>query len=100
MKSLIHFGPNFSPAAYDGTAPAGAILFVAHEFRAAPDGCLLHSIDGSLVATVPPEGQADYAAAWPACDQVVRELAGAESSAAATLKRPAAKKKSRKGARR
>lgn len=88
MKSVMHFGCNFSPAAYRGTLPASPVILCAHEFRATADGQLAHSMDGRLVATVPPAGFDDYLEAWPACAPVLAELRAAEQGAAATAARP------------
>lgn len=103
MKSVIHFGCNFSPAAYSGTLPAAPVILCAHEFAATADGQLEHRMDGKLCATVPPAGFDDYLHAWPQCAPVLAELRAAERGAAATVqpgKMSGAKKKAAKGARR
>jgi hypothetical protein len=103
MKSVVHFGPNFSGLAYKGTLPGSPIIFVAHEFKATADGQLQHLMDGRLVATVPPAGQGDYARTWPQCIPVLTDLRAAERSARLTIKPgkvSGSPKKARKGARR
>lgn len=89
MKSVLSFGPNYSPRAYNGTLPGAPIQFAAHEFLATADGQLQHMIDGKLCATVPPEGLTDYRDCWPAAAPVIDTLLGAERSAAATIDAPA-----------
>lgn len=89
MKSVLSFGPNYSPRAYNGTLPGAPIQFAAHEFLATDDGQLQHLIDGKLCATVPPAGFRDYAECWPDAAPVIATLQGAERSAAATADAPA-----------
>lgn len=52
----------------------GRLLMVESRFSATPDGQLAHFTDDNLRAIVPPEGWDDYAAAWPACAELVAQL--------------------------
>lgn len=45
-----------------------------HTFEAASDGQLLHLIDNTLRATIPPEGWADYVKEWPEAGDIVDAL--------------------------
>lgn len=46
-------------------------VIVEHEFEAV-DGYMRHYIDGTLRATVPPAGLADYGESYPACLPVIK----------------------------
>lgn len=45
-----------------------------HTFETSTSGELLHLIDNSLRATVPPEGWADYVKEWPEAQDIVDAL--------------------------
>lgn len=45
-----------------------------HTFEASPAGELLHLIDNTLRATIPPEGWADYVKEWPEAGDIVDAL--------------------------
>lgn len=62
--------------------PGFPVTLDYHTFRAGKAGTLEHLINDELRATVPAEGFADYAAAWPACKPVLDEI-GAPVPAAA-----------------
>lgn len=49
-------------------------LMVMHTFSISPDGQLQHFTDGTLRATVPPEGWADYCRQYPDAQDIVDEL--------------------------
>ena len=51
-------------------------MWCEHTFAASVDGQLCHFMDGTLRATVPPEGWDDYAATWPDCESVVNSMRG------------------------
>lgn len=53
---------------------AGRPLMVMHTFCVSLDGQLQHFTDNNLRATVPPEGWADYCAAYPEAQDIVDEL--------------------------
>lgn len=55
---------------------SGAIGYalMEHRFTAAPDGQLEHYTDGTLRATVPPEGWAGYLEQWPEAASLVQSL--------------------------
>lgn len=83
MKILATYGVAFSALAYcDANGRPVTTLppaeLASHVFEATADGCLLHTIDGFARALVPPEGIADYARCWPACEPVARELIAAD----------------------
>jgi hypothetical protein len=89
-------GMSFAASAYQdsagrlaGSTPAPSLA--VHEFVGTDDGLLVHYIDGTLRATVPPEGQADYCEHWPDAAPIVKVLMGADKltidTAPATSKR-------------
>lgn len=89
MKLLSTIAPNVSPKSHvPGVMPSAPILLAMHTFEAAPDGQLLHYINGQLRATVPPEGFEGYVESWPDCRPVVAELRGGASTAPAALIAP------------
>jgi hypothetical protein len=52
----------------------------AHTFESSPKGELLHFTNGELRATVPPEGFAEFCAAWPMAQPIVDQVTRASSS--------------------
>jgi len=62
-------------------------VIVDHEFHASSRGELLHSVNGELRATVPPESFDAYAEAWPACKPVADALRPAPKAKAPAPKR-------------
>jgi len=56
------------------------VFFGYHTFQAAADGQLEHWIDGTLSATVPPEGWDGYAQFWPQCADLVSQLKRAQAA--------------------
>jgi hypothetical protein len=57
-----------------GANAAYPLNLATHLFDGNDKGELVHSIDGELRATVPPEGWDDYVKYWPAAIDVVRQL--------------------------
>lgn len=53
---------------------AGRAIMVMHTFEVMRDGQLGHFTDGTLRATVPPEGWADYCKQYPDAQDIVDEL--------------------------
>lgn len=53
------------------TMLSGRPVMVLHTFYATADGQLAHETDGTLRATVPPEGWADYCQQYPDAQDVV-----------------------------
>lgn len=56
------------------TMLSGRPVMVLHSFYATADGQLAHETDGTLRATVPPEGWADYCQQYPDAQDVVDSL--------------------------
>jgi predicted transglutaminase-like cysteine proteinase len=56
------------------TMLSGRPVMVLHTFYATADGQLAHETDGTLRATVPPEGWADYCQQYPDAQEVVDSL--------------------------
>ena len=66
-------------------------LLVWHTFEATADGQLSHLIDGTLRATIPPEGWEDYCAKYPEAQDIVNHLTKpTEIKAPAAPEEPAA----------
>jgi hypothetical protein len=55
-----------------------------HTFETSKDGQLLHLIDNTLRATIPPEGWADYVKEWPEAGDIVDALRIVPAAAQAT----------------
>lgn len=93
-KSIVTVGPRHSAKAYvdrdtgKPTASPPAVMFANHRYFETDDHQLGHEIDGKLVATVPPEGMADYAEHWPDCKDLVAQLAGKRAAKPASDARP------------
>lgn len=56
------------------TMLSGRPVMVLHTFYATADGQLAHETDGTLRATVPPEGWADYCQQYPDAQDIVDSL--------------------------
>jgi hypothetical protein len=56
------------------TMLSGRPVMVLHSFYATADGQLAHETDGTLRATVPPEGWADYCQQYPDAQDIVDSL--------------------------
>lgn len=56
------------------TMLSGRPIMVLHTFYATPDGQLAHETDGTLRATVPPEGWLAYCEQYPEAQDVVDSL--------------------------
>ena len=63
-----------------GANAAFPLSLATHLFDSNDKGELVHSVDGELRATVPPEGWDDYVKYWPAAIDVVRQLRAAHSA--------------------
>lgn len=57
-----------------------------HVFSASNDGQLVHEIDGTVRAVVPPEGWRDYVSAWPDAASVTAALTKAPAAPVAVAK--------------
>ena len=49
----------------------GSFSLVEHTFKTTDDGLLVHEINGSVRAIVPPEGFKGYAEVYPNCQPVI-----------------------------